>query len=35
MNINITEKAQKELKKIMEENKENKKLLRIYIAGYG
>lgn len=32
MNINITEKAQEELKKVMEKNK---KPLRIYIAGYG
>lgn len=35
MNINITEKAKEELRKVLEENKQNKKSLRIYIAGYG
>ena len=34
MNINITEKAKKELKKVMDTRKENKPL-RIYIAAYG
>lgn len=35
MNIIITEKAKEELRKVLEENKQNKKSLRIYIAGYG
>lgn len=34
MKINVTEKAKEELQKVME-SKEEKKPLRIYIAGYG
>jgi Fe-S cluster assembly iron-binding protein IscA len=34
MNINVTEKAQEELKKVMD-TREEKKPLRIYIAAYG
>lgn len=34
MNINVTERAQEELKKVMENRKENKPL-RIYIAAFG
>lgn len=35
MNINVTEKAQQELKKILDKKSSDGKALRIYIAGVG
>lgn len=35
MKINITEKAQEELKKILDKRKEVSKSVRIYLAGFG
>ncbi len=35
MNIEITSTAKDELKKVLENKKNEDKLLRIYIAGYG
>ncbi len=35
MNINVTEKAQEELKKILDKKGSNSKSVRIYIAGVG
>jgi Fe-S cluster assembly iron-binding protein IscA len=35
MKINITKKAQEELKKILDKRKEASKSVRIYLAGFG
>ncbi len=35
MNVNITEKAQEELKRILEKKSSNGKDVRIYVAGVG
>ncbi len=35
MNVNVTEKAQEELKKILDKKGSEGKALRIYIAGVG
>jgi len=35
MSINVTEKAQKELKKIIDKKAQENKSIRVYIAGVG